>query len=159
MNPNYGKALLGRITLPGLVMLLIFVLLVLSAMNTGENLLYIVFAGVFGMLFLSLPAARWSLRRLAVRREAPHAVFRGEPFAYTVRIENHKRLVPALSLRIESAGAPGGYVMYVPAGHEASAAATYCFQKRGAYRLPPCDLVTAFPFGFLEFRRRYEDNV
>lgn len=159
MAYNYGKAVLGRITRSGLVMLLIFLLVVLSALNTGENLLYIVFAGLFGMLFLSVLAARWSLRRVSVRRDAPHAVYRGESFAYTARIENHKRLVPALSLRIEQGGAPSGYVMYVPAGHQATAAAVYTFERRGAYRLPPCDLVTAFPFGFLELRRRYEDDV
>lgn len=159
MASNYGKAMLGRITRAGLVMLLIFLLLVLSAMNTGENLLYIVFAGVFGMLFLSVMAARWSLRRVSVHREAPHAVFRGESFAYTARIINHKRFVPALSLRIEQQGEASGYVMYVPAGHEATTAATYSFQKRGVYPLPPCDLVTAFPFGFLELRRRYQDDV
>ncbi len=156
---SYGKALWGRITLAGLIMLLIFLLVVLSALNTGENLLYIVFAGVFGMLILSVLAARWSLRRVAVHRQAPYAVYRGEPFAYTARIENHKRLVPALSLRIEQGGSPSGYVMYVPAGHQATAAAVYCFEKRGVYTLPPCDLVTAFPFGFLEMRRRYEDDV
>ena len=156
---NYGKAMLGRITRAGIVMLVIFLLLVLSAMNTGENLLYIVFSGVFGMLFLSVLAARWTLRRVSVRRKAPYAVFRGEPFAYVAHIENHKRFVPALSLRIEQDGAPSGYVMRVPAGHQAAAAATYCFQKRGVYPLPPCDLVTAFPFGFLELRRRYEDTV
>ncbi|MCK5862522.1 MAG: DUF58 domain-containing protein [Candidatus Hydrogenedentes bacterium] len=159
MGFNYGKAILGRITFSGLVMLFIFALLVLSAMNTGENLLYIVFSGVFGMLFLSVLAARWSLRRVTVYREAPYAVCRGESFAYTAHIANRKRFVPALSLRIEQQGNPSGYVMYVPAGHEAAAAATTCFQKRGVYRLPPCDLVTAFPFGFLELRRRYRDDV
>ena len=100
MASPHGKPALGRITRAGFVMLIIFILVVLSAMNTGENLLYIVFAGVFGMLFLSVLAAKWSLRHVSVRREAPHAVYRGEPFAYTARIENHKRLVPALSLRI-----------------------------------------------------------
>lgn len=159
MASPYGKPVLGRITRAGFVMLIIFILVVLSAMNTGENLLYIVFAGVFGMLFLSVLAAKWSLRHVSVRREAPHAVYRGESFAYTAHIENHKRLVPALSLRIEQEGVPSGYVMYVPAGHQAAAAAMYAFEKRGVYRLPPCDLVTAFPFGFLELRRRYEDDI
>ncbi len=158
-SANYGRAVLGRITRSGLVMLFIFALLVLAAMNTGENLLYIVFAGVFGMLLLSVLAARWSLRRVSVRREAPHAVFRGESFAYIARIENHKRFVPALSLRIEQEGAPGGYVMRVPAGHQAAAAVTYTFKKRGVYQLPPCDIVTTFPFGFLELRRRYKEEV
>ncbi len=159
IHTNYGKAMLGRITRSGLVMLVIFMLLVLSAMNTGENLLYIVFAGVFGMLFLSVIAARWSLRRVSLRRNAPHAVFRDETFAYTAHIENHKRFMPALSLRIEQDGAPSGYVMRVPAGHQADVAATYRFKKRGVYNLPPSNLVTAFPFGFLELRRRYQDSV
>lgn len=159
MQINYGKAAFGRMTRSGAVMILVLFLLLLSAWNTGENLLYIVFGAVFGMFFLSVVAGRATLRRVAVYRDAPHAVFRDEPFVYRARIENHKRLIPALSLRVEQAGEPGAYVMRAPARHRADAAVPCRFEKRGAYRLPPCEIATTFPFGFLEQRRRYADNV
>ncbi len=159
MKPHYGKATLGRLTRSGAVMLLVLTLLLMAAWNTGENLLYIIFGGVFGMFFLSILAARWSLRRMAVKRVAPYAVFRGETFAYAVDIENHKRFIPAISLRLAQEGKGRAYVLRVPAGSRAVASVEFSFLKRGAFLLPPCELVTAFPFGFLELRRRYVDAV
>ncbi len=159
MRLNFGQRAHGRITPSGIVLMLILFLLLASAWNTGENLLYIVFGAVFSMFFLSVVAGHLGLRKIALRRNAPHAVFRGEPFVYHARLENHKRFVPALSLRIEQDGAARAFVLRVPARHQADAVASCCFERRGAYRLPPCDVVSAFPFGFLEQRRRYEDDV
>ncbi len=159
MRLNFGKRVHGRITPSGLVLVLVLLLLLASAWNTGENLLYIVFGAVFSMFFLSMVAGHLGLRNIALRRSAPHAVFRGECFVYQARLENHKRLLPTLSLRIEQDGDVRAFVLRLPARHRADAVATGRFDRRGVYRLPPCDVVSAFPFGFLEQRRRYEDNV
>ncbi|NLV44835.1 MAG: DUF58 domain-containing protein [Candidatus Hydrogenedentes bacterium] len=157
MRPNYGRAVHGRLTRSGWIMLLVLFLLLLSAWNTGENLLYIVFGCVFGMFFLSMVAGRWSLRKTSVRRGAPYAVFREEPFSCTVHIQNHKRIVPSISLRIQQQQASAGYILRIPARHQASTSIESVFSRRGVYTLPPCELVTHYPFGFLELRRRYED--
>jgi len=159
MRQNYGRAIRSRLTRSGRLMLLVLFLLLISAWNTGENLLYIVFGGVFGFIFLSVIAGRWSLRKVTVSRTAPYAVFREEPFSCTVRIQNHKRIVPSVSLRIEQDRSPGAYVLRIPSRHEAVTATESILVKRGVYRLPPCNLVTDYPFGFLELRRRYEDNI
>lgn len=159
MMRAYGKSVLGRMTKSGAIILLILVLLLLSAWNTAENLLYIVLGGVCGMFFLSLIAGKWSLHKTALHRSAPYAVFREESFFYTATIENHKRVMPALSLRIEHDKGAAGYIMRIPAGYGASAAIEHAFKKRGAYKLPPCRIATSFPFGFIEQRRTYDDAV
>lgn len=159
MRPNYGRALHGRLTRSGWIMLLVLFLLLLSAWNTGENLLYIVFGCVFGMFFLSIFAGRWALRQVSVRRNAPYAVFRDEPFSCTIHIQNHKRLIPSISLRINQERTSGGYVLRIPARQQASVSMQSVFSRRGAYAIPACELVTVYPFGFLELRRRYEDSL
>lgn len=159
MRPNFGKSIHGRLTKAGWILLLVIFLLLLSAWNTGENLLYIVFGSVFGMFFLSVLAGRWSLRRVSLHRGAPYAVFREEAFPCTVQIQNLKRYIPSISLRIEQANMSRGYVLRVPAGHQASTVVEGVAKKRGVYILPPCELATTYPFGFLELRRKYTDAV
>lgn len=159
MRQNYGRAIRSRLTRSGRLMLLVLFLLLISAWNTGENLLYIVFGGVFGLMFLSVIAGRWSLGKVTVSRTAPYAVFREEPFSCTVRIQNHKRFVPSISLRVEQEASSRAYVLRIPSRHEAVTTTEGIFSRRGVYRLPPCNLVTDYPFGFLELRRRYEDHV
>ncbi len=159
MRLNYGKTVRGRLTRSGKIVLLVLFLLLFSAWNAGENLLYLVFGGVAGMFLLSGVAAYGSLRKVTLQREAPYAVFRNEPFACTVHISNNKRLFPSISLRIEQGKAAKGYVLRVPAGHRATIALEETFHRRGVFLLPAIELITSHPFGFLALRRRYLDSI
>ncbi len=159
MRLNFGKTLRGRITRSGKIVLMVLFLLLFSAWNAGENLLYLVFGGVSGMFILSVVGAYGSLRKVSLRREAPYAVFRNEPFACTVEIQNNKRLTPLMSLRIEQEKIAKGYVLRVPAGHRASLTIEEIYTRRGVFTLPLVELVTSHPFGFLELRRRYVDSL
>lgn len=150
-----------RIRPSGLVFTLIAVLTLLAAWNTGTNLLYLVVGGLFSFAILSALLVGWMLHGVRVSREAPEAVHRGEPLAVTVRIENHKHLLPAMSLRVESAARRGesvGYVASLPPRRAALVRTTEMFDKRGVYRLPPVVLVSVFPFGFIEKRRTFTDQ-
>lgn len=157
-RPNFGKAIHGRFTRLGWVMFFILVLLLLSAWNTGENLLYIVFGCLFGMFFLSVFAGRWSLRKISFIRETPYAVFRGEPFQYTVILTNHKKILSSISLRIEQDHKSLAYTLRIPPNMQAAVGIEDIGKKRGIYRMPPCNLVTTYPFGFMELRRSYTDT-
>jgi uncharacterized protein (DUF58 family) len=124
----------------------------MAAWNTGINLLYIMSGAMVAMAGLSLAGAFLTLRRLSVRRDAPAAVYRNQPFRVHLRIENHKAILPVWGLRIEHADAPGrvaGYVMHIPPRRAAMLSIEQVFSRRGVYPLPPLRLSTTFPFGFL----------
>jgi len=157
-----GRRRRGRLLPGGWVFLVIVLLLMLSSWNTGINLLYLVLGGVLSFVALSVVLSRLMVRGLVIRREAPDAVFREQPFFVGIRIENHKRLMPSISLRLESAAEPGrvmGYLLKVPAQRAAVLNVTHVFPKRGVCRLPVFELVSSFPFGLFESRWRYEDKV
>lgn len=144
----------------GWVFVAIFVPVLLSALNTGANLLYLIAGGLCSFMLLSWVLCAWTLRGLAIRREHPQAVHRDQSFPVYLRIENTKRVLPAISLRIERADAPGvslGYVVRVPARRTVELSVELAFKKRGHYTLPAFDLVTTFPFGLMERRRRFAD--
>ena len=146
-----------RLRRSGQVFLLISGLVLLAAWNTGTNLYYLVFGGLASFLLASWFLSSWNLRRLCLRREAPAAVHRGTTFSVRAAIENRRRVLPATSIRIESANRPGessGFAPSIPAGTAAQLSMTECFEKRGVYRLPELELVTAFPFGLIECRQR-----
>ena len=149
-----------RITATGWVFIISLVLLLLAAWNTGANLLYIVTGGLGSFILVSLALTGYGLRRLEVSREGPAAVHRAEKFAVTVRLENHKWLLPVMSLRIERARAPGqsaAYVLRVPARRAVVVRMTEVFEKRGVHALPEIVLASAFPFALFERRRNVPD--
>ena len=149
-----------RLRRPGTFFLIILVGVLLAAWNTGTNLLYIIVGGLTSFFLLSIVLPWASLRKLTLKREAPSAVHRGDPFLVQVRVENHKMLLPAISVRLESASDPGlsiGYLMRIPARSAGALNVQVVFDRRGVYRLPEFDVVCTYPFGLIEQRRRFSD--
>ena len=150
----------------GWVVLVALILVLLAAWNTGVNLLYIVVGGLCSFLLVSFMLAGWSLLGVRASREAPDAVHRSEPFSVTLRIENRKALVPAMSIRIEhrapvghdGANGSGGYIAKIPPRRAAQIRLSERFDRRGVHTLPALDLVSAFPFGLFERRRCARDG-
>ncbi|MBI2433553.1 MAG: DUF58 domain-containing protein [Candidatus Hydrogenedentes bacterium] len=161
MKALKSKRRLGRLKKSGIFFVIIMLGVLLAAWNTGTNLLYIIVGGLASFILISLFLPGRSMKKLSMRREAPSAVHRGEPFLVSVRLENHKLLLPAISLRLESASEADraiGYLMRLPARRAAMLTVQVVFDRRGVYRLPPFDLVSSYPFGLIEQRRRFSDE-
>ena len=160
--PRKWRRASKRLRLSGRAFLLALVLLQLAAWNTGINLFYLLVGGLSSFLLISILLTRWVLRGLRISREGPDAVHRGEKFAVTIRVENHKSVVPAVSLRLESARQPGqtaAYVLKIPPRRAAVVRMSEVFDRRGVQILPQIDIACAFPFGLFESRRRQRDTL
>ncbi len=160
MPPSRGDSSRGDLGWPGVVMAIIAALLLVSAWNTGENLLYIVLGGVLSLLVLSGILARTNLTGLSFEREAPHAVFRGDTFLVHATIRNHKHFMPSVSVRIEDGAQPGetaAYALKIPARSAVQLDVEHDAFRRGVMMLPEYTVASAFPFGFSERRRTLRD--
>lgn len=145
----------SRVTLLGFAFVLITLLVLLAAWNTGINLLYIVVGGLLSFLVITLAITGRNLRSIVVTRESPYSVERGQEFSVRVRIENRKPFFPALSLRLVSHSRPeesSGYILRIPSRRAAATRIVERFAKRGVYPLPPLEVVSTFPFGLMETR-------
>lgn len=146
-----------RITLLGWVFVLVTVLLLLAAVNTGTNLLYLISGTILSLSLLSLLAMYGSFRHLYMARQAPYAVHRGECAPMTLRLENRSRWRTAFSIRLLQKNSEGeeetiGYWMRLPAQRAAEIQTQEIFPKRGIFPLPDLTLSTTFPFGLIESR-------
>ena len=160
-TPTLKKKRKVRIRSTGWGFIIILVPILLAAWNTGANLLYIVVGGLISFVFLSIVFAFYALRDVEIRRSAPKAAYRHRPFPVHLRIENHRRWLSILSVRVERsnlAGAALGYVLKIPAGHAARLAVEEVVSKRGVYALEPYRLVTGFPFGLFETSITFHDD-
>jgi len=167
MSNDRGKWVPGRIRPGWWVFLVIIVLLLLAAWNTGTNLLYVILGMAVSLWILSVVFSRLSFRGFSMSRDCPPAVYRGDPVPVTLRITNRKRLFPLISVRIAHAplkrfrrnAPPLGHIVNIPARHTALLAVQEAFLRRGVHTLPPYDLVSTFPFGLTERRRRFADAL
>jgi uncharacterized protein (DUF58 family) len=129
----------------------------LAAINTGNNLLYLVLALLLSLIALSGILSEQCLRRLEVRRRMPATVFAGATTPVAVVVTNHNRLFSSFLLHVQEApsaaavslppatGEPSIFVL--PPGHSRSVTHRIRFERRGCQQLRGVQVSTRFPFG------------
>ncbi len=134
---------------------------VIAAVNTGNNLLYLVLGTLCAVLVLSSALAEWNLRGLSVRRRLPAEAFAGQPAAGLWIVENRRRFGATWALRVEErlraegdAGLAAVRLTRVGPGATVELPTRWVFPDRGRVRLRTVRVESAFPFGLV---RRWRD--
>jgi len=89
-----------EVTRAGIVYVLLTLVIAIAALNTGNNLLYIVVAAMLGAILVSGIASAWVLRRLELNVRLPEHVFAGRPVLGRILLSNPRRWVPSFSIRV-----------------------------------------------------------
>lgn len=142
----------------------------LAAINTGNNLLYLVLALLLSLITLSGVLSEQCLRRLEVSRRTPSTIFAGASTPIAVVVTNHNRLFPSFLLHVQEASsdavrpsAPIGHaagqsaagepsIFVLPPGDSRSVTYRTRFERRGRYQLRGVEVSTRFPFGLFTKR-------
>ena len=135
-------------------------IVVFAAINTANNLLYMVLSALLAVLVLSgfLSALNFRFVRTVVRM--PSHCYAGEPFAITIQAHNDKHVFPTLSISLEPAedSAFRFSSFYVPLirglGHS-SQTGQALLPKRGHYVMRHVKVSSRYPFGFFVKDRNY----
>jgi len=106
-NPHqagYGRRLFPfsfGITLEGVLFILSVFVLSLAAVNTGNNLLFVILAVLFSFIVVSGILSRSSLRHLSLSLQLPENVFVCEQVSIKLTLINLKQFFPSFSIRVE----------------------------------------------------------
>ncbi|HEY4837976.1 MAG TPA: DUF58 domain-containing protein [Candidatus Acidoferrales bacterium] len=163
-----------RLTREGIVYLAGIFIVLLAALNTGNNLLFLVLGCMLAGIVLSGILSRITLAGVELHLELPEHVFAGEPAPAVVELTNLKRMFPSFALRVMGQKTAGKsradkaknsktgdallerpvYFPYLPRGQSVRNRVDLLFPKRGVYRQETLALRSRFPFGFLEKTRK-----
>lgn len=125
-----------------------------AAMNTGNNLLYLLLGSMLGFIAVSGWLSEQAIRGLRVERRAPRAVTVGHDLRLTYEIANLKSRLPSLAVEIAEDGLPErAFLSHAPPNGHASARSVNSFVRRGIYALSTVTLSTGFPFGLFRKER------
>ncbi|HEX5657513.1 MAG TPA: DUF58 domain-containing protein [Polyangiales bacterium] len=132
-----------------------------AAVNTGTNLMYLVFGFMLSLIILSGVLSEHVLRQLQVVRHLPTRAFAGEPTLIEISVENHKKKLISYSVEISdlAVGAPNDrrcYFLKVPPQGEQSAGYRRVVAQRGVLRFRGYRVSTRFPFALFEKWRELE---
>jgi uncharacterized protein (DUF58 family) len=155
-----------RVTREGWMYIGGVLIVAMAALNTGNNLLFLILASLIAVILMSGILSSITLSGVKMRLELPEHIFAGQPVRALVELENEKLTLPSFSLRVEAAKKKNSrpaalletpvYFPYLPKKDCARQSVPITFARRGAYRQDAFRIVTRFPFGFLQKAHRVE---
>ncbi len=98
--PRIRDAFDYDLTLIGIVFSLAAVCIGIAALNTGNNLLYIIVATMFAAMLVSGLASAFTLRDLRLDVHLPEHVFAGKPVSARILLRNVRRWIPCFSVSV-----------------------------------------------------------
>lgn len=128
-----------------------------AAMNTGNNLLYLLLGAMLGFIAVSSWLSEQAIGGLRIERRHPRAVTVGHDFRIVYEVTNRKRFLPSLAVEISEVGLPEkAFLAHVAPGGHATTRSVNSFIRRGIYPLGTLTLSTGFPFGMFRKERDLE---
>lgn len=154
-----------RITREGWIYIGGIILVALAAINTGNNLLFLILACLIASILMSGILSSITLAGVELSLQLPEHIFAGQAVRGMVELKNEKQTLPSFSLRVEGTSPKDGtaavlatpvYFPYLPRGESVRQSVPLRFDRRGLYRQEAFRIFTRFPFGFLQKARRLD---
>jgi uncharacterized protein (DUF58 family) len=129
-----------------------------AAINTGNNLLYLLLGWLLSFIIASGILSELTLRALTVERRPPPRIFAGEPFLMEVVIKNAKPDRASYSIEVEDLLGKTPidkrcYFLKIPENKSQRTSYRHTFVRRGLYTLTGYRIATKFPFALFRKSR------
>lgn len=129
-----------------------------AAINTGNNLLYLLLGMLLSLIIVSGVLSELSLRHLSVARRLPPRAQVGRPHLVEIEVYNHKNRVPSYAIEVEDlrAGQPADkrcFFLKISPRSAQVAAYRRTPARRGRDHHVGFRVATRFPFGLFEKSR------
>jgi uncharacterized protein (DUF58 family) len=149
-----------RVTGQGWIYCGAVIVVVFAAVNTSNNLLYMVLSAQLAVILISGLLSEINFHRIKIELEIPRHCFAGQSFPVYLRLVNQKPFLASFSLRVEPLASRAFQftAFYVPCVHPESEllrSGEATLSRRGQYRVSQVCLVSTYPFGFFTKYRNY----
>jgi uncharacterized protein (DUF58 family) len=150
-----------KLTKDGAIFMAAVVVVVIAAINTSNNLLYMILSVLISVFVLSVFLLELNFKFLDALVTLPHRCTVGEAFSFSIQIFNRRRVFPMISLRVEPPNRsalkfePFYFAAIDPLTH-AKLPAESVLSRRGRYSLSEVQVASRFPFGLLSKRQIFK---
>ena len=156
-----------RLTRDGIIYLGAIFILILAAVNTGNNLLFLILACLMAGILVSGVLSRVVLTGVALKFDLPEHIFAEQPVLAEVELRNEKQAWPSFSLRVVGGNKKSPaeiltrpvFFPFISRMSVARQKVELRFPRRGVYKQDAFSIRTRFPFGFFEKTRRVDSNI
>jgi uncharacterized protein (DUF58 family) len=145
-----------KINKAGWIYIILTLLIGFSAVNTGNNLIYIMASALLSYMLVSGIFGRQNLHGLAIELEIPEEIYAGTEIPIGIRLINQRRLMPAFLIRVLIEDRQVLFA-YTGAKSEDKSYCTFDFKVRGEHVIGSIYVCSVFPFNFFtRFRKIHQ---
>ena len=137
--------------------IILTLLLGVAAVNTGNNLIYLIVAALLSFLAVSGFFGRHNLKSLRGAYRIPDEIYAGNQFPLLLYLHNDRKRYPAFLLNIFSDDKKI-FFPFIPPRGALSAIVSWRYDKRGVQQLPEAYLASPYPFHFF-IRYKYINDA
>ncbi|MDD2559011.1 MAG: DUF58 domain-containing protein [Desulfuromonadaceae bacterium] len=133
-------------------------LLGFGAVNTGNNLLYLLVSALLGFMAISGLLGHWNLKNIQVTLEPPDEIYAGLETLMRVRLYNPHRLLPIFLLDVyfDAQASRTGHLSLLKKGQREPVSVPVTFSARGEQQCQLLTISSSFPINFFVRRRVLE---
>jgi uncharacterized protein (DUF58 family) len=136
-----------KITKAGWLYIVLTITLGFAAVNTANNLIYIIDSALLSFMAVSGFFGKNNLVRIGISVELPGEIYAGKTCPVKVTLANDRRFLPAFLIRV-AVGNHETFFPYVEANQEASRTMNIAFATRGTHQITEVNVCSIFPFNF-----------
>lgn len=132
----------------------------IAAINTGNNLFYLLLAMMLSLVVISGMLSELCVRRLGFHRYVPDLIMAKDPTTVTLSVTNRNSRLPSFSIKLSDYVSGhdvdrGLFIDYLPAQRSTLLSYPILADARGVIRLECVRAETLFPFGLFVKRALY----
>ncbi len=142
-----------RPTKEGMKFLIATSLIAVAAVNTGNNLIYLILALMLSLTLISFVLMRINLSGLSLRVTAAAPLFAGEQSPVVITVQNNRRRFPAYSVSVLTPDSGPVFFGLIPAGTAENREHIISFKRRGFCSYGEFTLESSFPFSLFSRRK------
>jgi uncharacterized protein (DUF58 family) len=147
-----------RINKPGYIYIVLTILIGFAAVNTANNLLYIVTSALLAYMLVSGIFGKQNLHRIDVSVELPEERFAGSIAPIGVKLMNKRRFMPAFLIRVMILDQEVLFPI-VSARSSSQLYLNMVFDHRGRHSISHVVIASVFPFNFFNRYRRVPKSL
>lgn len=146
-----------KLTREGKKFFIATILIAIAALNTGNNLTYLVLSMMLSLLLLSVLILMVNVKGLVLGVSQCEPVFAGRPASIEVTLSNRKR-IPSYSIKVmmSDRGRAEVYFPKISGSSDISKVVSLLYEKRGIYSYGDFFILSGFPFIFFSHRHTFK---
>ncbi|MBW4056878.1 MAG: DUF58 domain-containing protein [Proteobacteria bacterium] len=129
-----------------------------AAVNTGNNLLFLVVAGLLAFMSVTGMAGMYNIKKLIPDLQPPEEIYAGIPAVFHFSVRNSKRFLPSFLIRLECNTEQSLVFPVVLQKSHASGSVMFTFAQRGNVPLGRIKISSPYPVGFFTRYWSFEIN-